>query len=229
MSTPSSSFALPVDTDRSDLAPAARRTLVAGVLAAHVAGAWALLQIDAVREQMAEVAPIFVDFIAPPPPPPPSAPPPPRPVKAPPPPPKVIAAPPAPAAAPAIFTAPPPPIEAPPPAPPPVVVEAPPPAPPAPPAPPKTIPATSVEYLQAPAPVYPAISRRVGETGRVLIRVEIDASGRARQLQLHRSSGFTRLDEAALNAVRQARFKPYTENGVALVVWTTVPILFELE
>jgi protein TonB len=44
-----------------------------------------------------------------------------------------------------------------------------------------------------------------------------------------RSSGSSRLDNAALTAVRAARFKPYTENGVPLVVWTTVPIQFELE
>ena len=63
----------------------------------------------------------------------------------------------------------------------------------------------------------------------MLVRVEIDAQGHARQLQLSRSSGSTRLDEAALAAVRVARFKPYAENGSPLVVWTTVPIVFELE
>ena len=63
----------------------------------------------------------------------------------------------------------------------------------------------------------------------MLVRVEIDAQGHARQVQLSRSSGSTRLDEAALAAVRVARFRPYTENGSPLVVWTTVPIVFELE
>ena len=103
-------------------------------------------------------------------------------------------------------------------------------APPAPPAPPpRTIPATAVQYLDPPAPLYPAASRRLGESGRVLVRVEIDTHGRARQVQLMRSSGSLRLDDAALTAVRGARFKPYTENGEPLVVWTTVPIVFELE
>lgn len=86
-----------------------------------------------------------------------------------------------------------------------------------------------MEYIDPPAPTYPAASRRLNESGRVLIRVEIDAHGRARQVQLTRSSGSNRLDEAALAAVRAARFKPYTENGQPLVVWTTVPIVFELE
>lgn len=39
----------------------------------------------------------------------------------------------------------------------------------------------------------------------------------------------TRLDQAALAAVRLARFKPYTENGVPQIVWTYVPIALELE
>lgn len=214
--------------------PFARRALVAGVLGAHVLGAWALLQVDSVRQAVGEVAPLMVDLIAPPTPPappPPPPPPPPKIVKQPPPPPPIIAAAPSPSPAPATFVAPPPPAEPPPP----VAIEAPPPppaappAPPAPPPPPKTIPATAVEYLEPPAPTYPSASRRLGETGRVLLRVEIDTHGRARQVQVSRSSGSARLDEAALAAVRAARFKPYTENGQPFVVWTTVPIVFELE
>jgi protein TonB len=123
---------------------------------------------------------------------------------------------------------PPPPAE---PAPPPAVVEpAAPPPPPAPPAPAlRTIPSTAVAYLEPPAPVYPLASRRLREQGEVLLKVEIGADGHARQVLVTRSSGSPRLDNAALVAVRAARFKPYTENGQALVVWTTVPIQFELE
>jgi protein TonB len=94
---------------------------------------------------------------------------------------------------------------------------------------PRTIPPTAVQYLVPPAPVYPERSRRLGESGHVVVRVEIDADGRARQVQVLRSSGIARLDEAALAAVRAARFKPYTENGVPLSVWTAVPVVFELE
>ena len=86
-----------------------------------------------------------------------------------------------------------------------------------------------MSYLDPPAPVYPAASKRLGESGRVLLRVEIGIDGRARQVQVSRSSGSSRLDDAALAAVRAARFKPYTENGTPLVVWSTVPIIFELE
>ena len=46
---------------------------------------------------------------------------------------------------------------------------------------------------------------------------------------VERSSGFARLDEAAMSAVRKTRFKPYTENGKAVAGWVRMPFPFELE
>jgi protein TonB len=86
-----------------------------------------------------------------------------------------------------------------------------------------------VQYLEPPAPEYPRLSRRNAESGRVLVRVFIDVAGAPREVQLAMPSGFARLDEAALAAVRKARFKPYTENGLPTEGWTTIPINFELE
>ena len=43
------------------------------------------------------------------------------------------------------------------------------------------------------------------------------------------SSGFARLDDAALAGVQRARFKPYSENGVPTAGWARIPIPFELE
>jgi periplasmic protein TonB len=218
------------DTSSTPLPPWARHGLIAGVFAAHLGAAWGLMQIAGVREAVAEVAPMVVDFIAaptPPAPPPPPPPPPKIPPRVlPPPPAPVIAAAPSTEPAPAAMTAPPPPAE--PPALPAAAEPAAPPAPPPPPAP-RTIPATAVSYLEPPAPVYPMASRRLGEQGEVLLKVEIGTDGRARQVLVSRSSGSPRLDNAASAAVRAARFRPYTENGVPLVVWTTVPIQFELE
>ena len=221
----------PIDlSERGDQWPsAARHTLVVGVLSAHLVAGWALMQIDAVRNAVTDAAPLFVDLLAPPAPPPPPPPPPPALRKPTPRPPPVIATPPAPTPDPT------PSFEVPAPEPPTVVAAPdPPPAPQAPPAPPpppsepKVIPATAVRYVTPPAPVYPAQSQRMKEQGRVLLRVEIGADGRARQVLVSRSSGHARLDESAASAVRQARFAPYTENGVALAVWTNVPIDFEL-
>jgi protein TonB len=203
---------------------------IAGVLLAHLAGGWALMQLDPVRQAMHEAMPLMVDLLPAPPAPaqlPPPPPPAPRRVMPPPEPVPIIAAPAEPSPAPAVFEA--PPVEQPPPAP--VAIEAPP-APPTPPAPapePKTVPATAVTWLQPPAPVYPALSQRRGEAGRVIVRVLIDVAGLPRQIQVQESSGFARLDSSALTAVRATRFKPYTEGGVPQPVWVLVPIVFESE
>lgn len=94
---------------------------------------------------------------------------------------------------------------------------------------PKNLPAESVQYLVPPAPVYPRLSRRQGETGRVLVRVYIDEAGLPRSVQLSASSGHGRLDDAALQAVQQARFKPYAENGRPMGGWAFIPLTFDLE
>lgn len=219
---------------RDDLTPAQRRAVVAAILVLHGVAAWGLLQVDAVRQAVAQAGPLFVDLIVPPAPvpaPEPSPQPPPRPTPKTPPRAPVIAAVPTPAPAPFVVEeaprepAPPAPIE-----PPVVAVEVP--APPAPqslPAAPRELPASAIQYLEPPAPLYPRASRRLGESGLVVVRVFVDADGRPRQLQILQSSGFVRLDEAALEGVRQARFKPPTDNGRPTAGWARIPIPFELE
>ncbi|MFT3954072.1 MAG: energy transducer TonB [Piscinibacter sp.] len=218
---------------RDDLPPALRRSVVAAILALHGVAAWGLLQIDAVREAVGEAVPLFVDLIAPPAPeqprpPEPPAPPPPKPLpKTPPPPAPLIAAAPTPTPAAPAFVAPEPPRELAPPEQVAVVAEPAPPAPPPPPA--RELPASAIQYLEPPAPVYPRASRRLNESGLVIVRVFVDADGAPRQLQIAQSSGFVRLDEAALEGVRRARFKPPTENGRPTAGWARIPIPFELE
>ena len=178
------------DRDRPAFTPTQRTGLVVLIVAVHIGLGWGLLQLEAVRETVADVAPLFVDWLAPrvetPPLVPP--PPPPRPVpKLAPPPPSLLSTAPTPQPAPFVVE----PVVVPEPAPEPpapVVVEAIP-APPArapepaptPPAPPKTLPASAVQYLEPPVLEYPRASRRAGESGRVLVRVYIDEAGAPRQ------------------------------------------------
>jgi len=209
------------------LSKAQYRGVVCAIALAHIGAIWGVLQVPAVRQAVVEAAPIFVDLLAPPAPP---APPPPPPVLPPvlkTPPPALLTT--APAPTPAPFEAEPAPEVPPPPAPPtPVVAEAPP-APPAPPPPPKVIPASEVQYLVKPAPEYPRLSVRAGESGLVVVGVFIDEAGLPRTVQVQQSSGHARLDESAVSAVRRARFKPYTQNGVPTAGWARIPIPFELE
>ncbi|HEY9063584.1 MAG TPA: energy transducer TonB [Burkholderiaceae bacterium] len=223
---------LPPAGARGDaLSPSQRRAMVAAILAAHVAGVYGLMRVGAMREAVRDAAPMFVDWIAPPAPPtPPAPPPPPKPQPIPKKltPTPVIAAAPSPAPAAFVVPAPPPePVVVETPAPPAPVVAAP--APPAPPPPPKIIPASAVQYLEPPPLEYPRLSRRSNESGRVMVRVYIDTAGLPRTVQVNQSSGFVRLDDAAVAAVQKARFKPYTENGQPIAGWALIPLDFNLE
>ena len=91
---------------------------------------------------------------------------------------------------------------------------------------PRTI--SKVEYIRPPQVEYPALSRRIGEQGRVLLRVLIGREGRAERVEVQVSSGSQRLDDAAVKAAREALYRPYAENGVAISVWALVPTSFEL-
>ncbi len=84
--------------------------------------------------------------------------------------------------------------------------------------------ATAASYQTAPPAEVPRLSKRAGESGTVWLRVRVDPSGLPVQVQLHRSSGYARLDEQALWAMRQARFKPHTEDGHAVEVEVIAPI-----
>jgi protein TonB len=84
-------------------------------------------------------------------------------------------------------------------------------------------------YLNNPKPMYPMASRRLGEEGRVVLRVLVDAQGRAEAVELERSSGFPRLDTAAREAVVQWRFVPARRGSEPVPARVLVPIVFNLE
>jgi TonB family protein len=84
----------------------------------------------------------------------------------------------------------------------------------------------SVEYVRAPAPVYPYESKRKRERGTCVLRVMVDSNGRPAQIQVERSSGFERLDSAAREAVEKALFHPYEVNGIAQPAQVLIPIEF---
>lgn len=101
----------------------------------------------------------------------------------------------------------------------------------APPAPaaPKTLPSSAVRYLVPPVLSYPRASRDLGESGVVRLRVLVDEQGRPREIEVAKSSGFPRLDQAALVAMRAARFQPHLEDGQPRMVWVQAPLNFQLD
>lgn len=100
-------------------------------------------------------------------------------------------------------------------------------------APPAPAPVTAARYdaayLNNPAPGYPPLSRRLGEQGKVLLRVQVSADGKPLAVEVKKSSGFARLDEAASKAAAEWRFVPARQGETAVASWVEVPIQFSLQ
>ncbi|MFN5349920.1 MAG: energy transducer TonB [Polaromonas sp.] len=95
--------------------------------------------------------------------------------------------------------------------------------------PPVQLPSSDADYLQNPRPPYPPISRRMNEQGKTTVRVLIGADGQPQRAEIAKSSGFSRLDDAALATVMRWRFVPGKRGGVAEAMWFNVPINWVLE
>jgi protein TonB len=84
-------------------------------------------------------------------------------------------------------------------------------------------------YLNNPRPAYPAASRRLGEEGKVVLKVRVAADGRALAVNLEKGSNFERLDEAARQAVARWRFIPARRGDEAVESSVMVPLVFRLD
>ena len=79
-------------------------------------------------------------------------------------------------------------------------------------------------------PAYPMSSRRMGEAGALALDILVGTDGRVRDARVSRSSGFERLDQAAVSEARQRwRLRPATRNGVPFEQWLTLRVVFRLE
>jgi protein TonB len=98
------------------------------------------------------------------------------------------------------------------------------------PAPPSLVlPSSDADYLNNPAPAYPRLSKRMGEQGTVIVRVFIGLQGTAEQAEIRTSSGYERLDKAALETVQRWRYVPGKRHGNPEAMWFNVPVRFVLE
>lgn len=96
------------------------------------------------------------------------------------------------------------------------------------PAQPKTV-SSGIEYVEPPQPAYPPAARRMGEEGKVMLRVLVNEKGRPERVEVQKTSGSPRLDEAAKQAAMRAVFKPHIEDGRAVAVFAIIPIRFQLD
>ena len=89
-------------------------------------------------------------------------------------------------------------------------------------------PQADASQLNNPAPAYPQISRRLREEGIVLLEILVKADGTLGDVRMKKSSGYSRLDEAAQKAVKNWHFLPARRGGEAIDYWYELPIEFSL-
>ncbi len=89
--------------------------------------------------------------------------------------------------------------------------------------------AASPQKVFSPTPEYPASALREGITGRVVLRVTVDADGKVTAASVLTSSGHAILDDAALAGVQQWRFQPARRLGVAIAKDIAVPMTFQID
>jgi periplasmic protein TonB len=78
-------------------------------------------------------------------------------------------------------------------------------------------------------PPYPMASRHLAEEGGLVLDILVSADGHVRDAKVSRSSGFERLDQAAVSEAKQHwRLRPATRNGVAFEQWLTLRVVFRL-
>lgn len=75
-------------------------------------------------------------------------------------------------------------------------------------------------------PKYPRVSRKRGERGKVLVRVFINRDGSSENVEIEQSSGFDRLDQAAMDSAKKCRFIPAKRNGKPVKTLATIPYTF---
>jgi TonB family protein len=76
-------------------------------------------------------------------------------------------------------------------------------------------------------PEYSEEARKAKYQGTVLLYIEVDPSGRPTNIRVQRSLGLG-LDEKAVEAVRQWKFKPGYKDGKPVTVAATIEVNFRL-
>jgi protein TonB len=79
-------------------------------------------------------------------------------------------------------------------------------------------------------PPYPMSSIHLGEAGALALDILVGADGRVRDAKVSKSSGYDRLDQAAVSEAKQHwHLRPATRNGVPFEQWLTLKVVFRFE
>jgi len=90
------------------------------------------------------------------------------------------------------------------------------------------LPSADATELNNKAPVYPGMSKKLKEEGTVLLKILVTKEGRVADIEIKNSSGFKRLDDAAVKAIKRWKFNPATQAGAAIDYWYDIDFEFSL-
>lgn len=76
-------------------------------------------------------------------------------------------------------------------------------------------------------PIYPELARKAGIEGMVVVKVLINTKGDVEKVQVIKSNPM--LDDAAVAAAKQFKFKPGKQRDRFVKVWMTIPFTFRLK
>lgn len=83
-------------------------------------------------------------------------------------------------------------------------------------------------YKTNPPPPYPAIARRRGYEGEVILSVMVAVDGTVAESKIKQSSGYSMLDRAAMNTVAGWTFEPARRMGIPVPLTVEIPVRFVL-
>lgn len=89
-------------------------------------------------------------------------------------------------------------------------------------------PRSDAEHLNNRAPVYPRASLRRHEEGKVILELLVQADGTVGEIRVKESSGYQRLDQAAIKAVRRWHYVPARQGDDDIDFWYQQPLLFKV-
>ena len=78
-------------------------------------------------------------------------------------------------------------------------------------------------------PKYPEIAQEAGIEGVVVVQAFIDEKGRVKETLILKGVPNTGLDEAAMQAIRETRFRPAKQRERSVGVWISIPVNFRLK
>ena len=83
--------------------------------------------------------------------------------------------------------------------------------------------------LRRPSVQYPPASQNDGDEGTVTLLLAVQTDGSISDIRIARSSGYQRLDAAAVRSLRQAKFQPATCHGKPIAVRIHQSFIFKID